>query len=95
MSFQAGCHRGGPADVVATFPKSAPFTGIDFEWPGLLAADNVEGGAMLFYNAGSGPPFAPATPLGSTAPTIEMEDISLCAFRAKFGGDGNDMCPLP
>ena len=83
----ASCHDGKEATVVATFNTTHGVTGIDFEWPGLLSTDGIG----TFFNDGD-QPFASTTPLGSNTVPF-MADISLCAFRAKFGGDGNDMCP--
>jgi hypothetical protein len=81
----ASCHNGGPATIVATFPLAHGVTGIDFEWPGLLSTDAF----FNIYNDGD-QPFTSTTPIGPT--NALLEDISLCGFRAKFGGDGNDMC---
>jgi hypothetical protein len=84
---QASCHDGLQAEVVATFPKSRGMTGIDFEWPGLLNTDLFS----LFNNGDQ--PFAMSVAHGPFGNTVTMEDLSLCAYRAKFGGDGNDKCP--
>jgi hypothetical protein len=81
----ASCHDGREATVVTTFNTTHGLTGIDFEWPGLLSTE-----LFNLYNDGN-QPFALPTLIGST--TTLLEDISLCGFRAKFGGDGNDMCP--
>ena len=59
------------------------------EWPGLLNTNL----SQLFNNGDQ--PFATATLVGSWGNTSSMEDISLCAFRGAFGGDGNDLCPYP
>ena len=84
----ASCHNGREATVVAEFtPPGRGFTGLDFEYPGLINADLDN-----LYNNGD-QPFAVSTLLGPTNALFGMEDISLCAFRAKFGGGGNDMCP--
>lgn len=86
----AHCKGGAAVSPVAMFPKGlVGMTGIDFEYPGLISADLVS-----VRNHG-GPPFAAFTPLGLWGNTFAMEDISLCAFRALLGGDGNDMCPYP
>jgi hypothetical protein len=61
-------------------------TGIDFEWPGLLNTD-----LFNLWNNGD-QPFTSSTFIGPTDAPFGLEDISLCGFRAKFGGDGNDMC---
>jgi hypothetical protein len=82
---QADCHDGLQVTPVAEFPKTNGMTGIDFEWPGLLSTN-----LFTFFNNGDAP-FAASTPIGATNGLVE--DISLCAFRAKFGGDGNDKCP--
>src|SRR2546425_5397365 len=85
----ASCHDGKEATVVATFPRAPTthgLTGIDFEWPGLLSTDAF----FNIYNDGN-PPFTSSTVIGPT--NALLEDISLCGFRAKFGGDGNDGCP--
>jgi hypothetical protein len=82
----AGCHDGKEAAVVATFFTAHGLTGIDFEWPGLLSAD-----PYFLYNDGN-QPFTSSTVIGPTNATFGLEDISLCGFRAKFGGDGNDGC---
>jgi hypothetical protein len=84
----SSCHNGGEATVVAEFPTPGghAVTGIDFEWPGLLNTD-----MQNLYNNGD-QPFATDTVIGPTNAPFGLEDISLCAFRAKFGGDGNDMC---
>jgi hypothetical protein len=80
----ASCHKGEEATVVAIFPKSRGMSGIDFEWPGLLNTD-----IFSLYNNGD-QPFTSSTVIGPTL--AALEDISLCGFRAKFGGDGNDGC---
>jgi hypothetical protein len=88
----ASCHDGKEATVVASFSRltrTNGLLGIDFEWPGLLSADLV---SNSFYNDGD-QPFATSTLIGPTTAFFNIEDISLCGFRAKFGGDGNDMCP--
>ena len=81
----ASCHDGKEATVVATFTTAHGLTGIDFEWPGLLSTD-----VFTIYNDGN-PPFMSSTVIGPT--NALLEDIALCGFRAKFGGDGNDGCP--
>jgi hypothetical protein len=83
----ASCHDGREATIVASFNTTHGMTGIDFERPGLLSTDGVSG---LFDDGDQ--PFATSTPIGPTTVPF-LADISLCAFRAKFGGDGNDMCP--
>jgi hypothetical protein len=83
----AGCHDGKEATVVATFLTTHGLTGIDFEWPGLLSTDAF----FNIYNDGN-QPFTSSTVIGPTNATFGLEDISLCGFRAKFGGDGNDGC---
>lgn len=82
----ASCHGGKEATVVATFTVSHGMTGIDFEWPGLLSTNL----AALFNDGDQ--PFATSTPIGPTGALFGLEDISLCGYRAKFGGDGNDGC---
>ena len=84
----SSCHNGGQATEVAEFPTPGGHgvTGIDFEWPGLLNTDMHD-----LYNNGN-QPFATSTFIGPTNAPFGLEDISLCGFRAKFGGDGNDMC---
>jgi len=88
----ASCHDGREATVVASFPKNRAIgvTGIDFEWPGLLETD-VLADSFLYNNFDQ--PFATSTSYGIWGDTFTMEDISLCGFRAKFGGDGRDFCP--
>src|SRR5437867_34081 len=81
----ASCHDGKEATVVATFLTTHGLTGIDFEWPGLLSTDAF----FNIYNDGD-QPFTPSTVIGPT--NALLEDITLCGFRAKFGGDGNDGC---
>jgi hypothetical protein len=81
----ASCHDGKEATVVTTFFTTHGLTGIDFEWPGLLSTD-----IFTLYNDGD-QPFTSSSVIGET--NALMEDISLCGFRAKFGGDGNDGCP--
>ena len=81
----ASCHDGKQATVVTTFPTTHGLTGIDFEWPGLLSTDAF----FNIYNDGN-QPFTSSTPIGPT--NALLEDISLCGFRAKFGGVGNDGC---
>jgi hypothetical protein len=84
----SSCHDGKAATVVANLPNiSHGVTGIDFEWPGLLSTD-----LFNLYNDGN-QPFTSSTFIGTTGAPFGLEDISLCGFRAKFGGDGNDMCP--
>jgi hypothetical protein len=84
----ASCHNGDEATVVTSFNTTHGLTGIDFEWPGLLSADVFAGS---LYNDGN-QPFTSSTVIGPTGATFGLEDISLCGFRAKFGGDGNDWC---
>jgi hypothetical protein len=88
---QADCHGGRVVTPVAEFAKMTPFgvTGIDFEWPGLLNTN----GFLLFNNGDQ--PFATPTLHGPWLNTPAIQDISLCGYRAKFGGDGNDACPYP
>jgi len=86
---QADCHGGQMVTPIMEFAKATPMSGIDFEWPGLLAANL----SSLFNNGDQ--PFTTPTLVGAWGNTFEMEDISLCGFRAAFGGDGNDMCTLP
>jgi hypothetical protein len=82
----SSCHNGQEATVVTEFTTDHGVTGIDFERPGLLNTD-----LQNLYNNGD-QPFATSTLIGPTNAPFGLEDISLCAFRAKFGGDGNDMC---
>jgi hypothetical protein len=82
----ADCHKGTQVTPVAQFPKLRGMTGIDFEWLGFLYTELFQ-----FWNGGD-QPFTDNTYLGLTGTTY-MEDISVCGFRAKFGGDGNDGCP--
>jgi hypothetical protein len=84
---QATCHRGEEAKIAATYVLDHGVTGIDLEWPGLLNTDT-----QMLYNNGD-KPFAAGQLYGSTNPSFTIEDISLCAFRAKVGGDGSDRCP--
>ena len=84
----SSCHNGREATVVAEFVVTDHgITGLDFEWPGLINADLYD----LFNNGDK--PFATSTLIGPTNAPFGLEDVSLCAFRAKFGGGGNDMCP--
>ena len=84
----SSCHNGREATVVAEFVVTDHgITGLDFEWPGLINADLYD----LFNNGDK--PFATSTFIGPTTAPFGLEDVSLCAFRAKFGGGGNDMCP--
>jgi hypothetical protein len=83
----ADCHNGKLVTPVASFPKTRGMTGIDFEWLGLLNTD-----LHFAYNNGD-QPFATTTVLGPTGAVFGLEDIALCAYRAKFGGGGNDGCP--
>ena len=82
------CHDGRQVTPVFSFPKTRGMTGIDFEWLGLLNTDSVVG-----YNDGD-QPFTTTTVLGPMG-LHHIEDISVCGYRAKFGGDGNDGCPYP
>jgi hypothetical protein len=88
---QSDCHGGQVVRPVMEFPKTTPggVSGIDMEWPGLLNANSL---TRNIHNNGNQPFTAPLL-LGSG--TDSIKDISLCGFRAKFGGDGNDFCPLP
>jgi hypothetical protein len=86
---QSACHGGQEVTPVAEFEKNNPMSGIDFEWPGLLNTDSDE-----LFNDGA-PPFATSTSHGQWGNTDAMEDITLCGFRATFGGRGNDMCRHP
>ena len=84
----ADCHNGRPVTPVAQYAKARGMTGIDFEWMGLIYTE-----VFQFWNGGD-QPFADNTYLGLNGTTY-MEDISVCGFRAKFGGGGNDGCPYP
>ena len=86
---QSACHGGQQVTPVAEFSKDHGMSGIDFEWPGLLNTDSEE----LFNNGA--PPFGTSTSHGPWGNTDVMEDITLCGFRATFGGRGNDMCRHP
>ena len=86
------CKNGAQVTPVADYPKVVDMSGIDFEWPGLLATDNVN-----VYNLG-GPPFSSASLYGPWGPpppdgngTQQMEDISLCASNAQL--DNVQTCP--
>ena len=85
----SSCHNGQQGTVVAAFPTPGGrgVTGIDFEAPGLLNTDLHD-----LWNNGD-QPFTNSMHIGPTNTPFGLEDISLCAFRAKFGGGGNDMCP--
>jgi hypothetical protein len=82
------CHNGELITPVSAFPKVQGMTGMDFEWLGLLYSNiyNVR-------NAGNQPFPEPHLFLGPTLPADFIEDISVCGYRAKFGGGGNDSCP--
>jgi hypothetical protein len=88
---QADCHDGDVVTPVMEFAKTTPggVTGIDAEWPGLLVST-----LPALFNHDS-PPFAAFTPHGAYGNSAQVEDISLCGFRATIGGGGNDKCPLP
>ena len=83
----ASCHNGQQVTPVATFVPPRGTTGMDFEWLGMLDTNLVTS-----FNDGN-QPFTGGVALGLTLSLIE--DISVCGFRAKFGGDGNDGCPYP
>jgi hypothetical protein len=83
----ASCHDGKQATVVTSFNTTHGLTGIDFEWPGLLSTDAF----FNIYNDGD-QPFTSSTVIGPAGALFGLEDISLCGFRAKLGGDGNDGC---
>jgi len=85
----ADCHNGQQVTPVASFPKTRGMTGIDFEWLGLLNTD-----LAFSYNNGD-QPFTTTVFLGPTGAVFGVEDISVCGYRAKFGGGGNDGCPYP
>ncbi len=79
------CKGGAQVTPVADYSKAVDMSGIDFEWPGLLANDNSN-----IYNLG-GPPFSPASAYGPWGNTTDMEDISLCASGAQMGSQ--ETCP--
>ena len=81
------CKNGQEITPIWQFPKTQGMTGIDFEWMGLLYVNvyNVR-------NAGNQPFAEPHVVLGPTY-TAYTNDIAVCGYRAKFGGDGNDACP--
>ena len=87
----ADCHNGRLVTPVHSFSKTRGMTGIDFEWLGLLNTD----GSVSYNNDDQ--PFATTTVLGLTGtppfPVNNLEDIAVCGYRAKFGGDGKDACP--
>jgi hypothetical protein len=85
----ASCHDGREATIVASFGNTHGLTGIDFEWPGMLSSSGPFG---ELFNDGD-QPFTSSTLLGPSGAPFGIEDVSLCGFRAKFGGGGNDMCP--
>ncbi|HYS10027.1 MAG TPA: hypothetical protein VEP66_14895 [Myxococcales bacterium] len=82
------CHQGRLVTPVAQFPKTRGMTGIDFEGPGLLYVNIFQ-----VFNAGD-QPFDESLNvfLGPTG-TSFTEDISMCGYRGRFGGKGNDDCP--
>jgi hypothetical protein len=82
------CHNGQLITPVWQFPKVQGMTGIDFEWLGLLYSNIYN-----IRNAGNQPFPEPHLFLGLTAPADFIQDISICGYRAKFGGGGNDSCP--
>jgi hypothetical protein len=88
---QASCHSGEIVTPVAEFEKTTPngVTGIDFEWPGLLNTNED----TLFNNGDD--PFTTPVSHGEFGNSRSVQDITLCGFRAAFGGDGNDMCQEP
>jgi hypothetical protein len=91
---QSDCHNGNQVTPILEFPKTTPggVSGIDFEYGGLLNTN-----LSLFYNNHDAP-FTTSTllpPIGPQRTQAGVEDISVCGFRAKFGGDGNDFCPYP
>ena len=73
------CKGGARVTPVASYPKVVGMSGIDFEWPGLLATDNAE-----LFNLG-GPPFSSASSYGMWGNTSDMEDITVCAAKAQLG----------
>jgi len=85
----ADCHKGQQVTPVTSFSKARGMTGIDFEWLGLLNTD-----LAFSYNNGD-QPFTTTVFLGPTGAVFGVEDISVCGYRAKFGGSGNDGCPYP
>src|SRR5438270_205935 len=85
---QADCHGGQMVTPIMEFAKATPMSGIDFEWPGLLAANL----SSLFNNGDK--PFTTLTLVCAWGNTFELEDISLCGFVVALGGDGNDMCTV-
>lgn len=86
---QATCHLGAEATVVSSTNTDHGVTGTDFEWPGLLNANET----TLFNNGDYATPlWGPGVPLGPTGATFGTEDISLCGYSATFGGDGSDQC---
>ena len=88
---QADCHGGQVVTPVMEFLKTTPggVSGIDYEWPGLLNTNL----SALFNNGDD--PFTTPVAHGPFGNSNGIEDISLCGFRATFGGGGNDMCTLP
>lgn len=85
----ADCHNGQQVTPVFAFGKTRGMTGIDFEWLGLLNTD-----LSVSYNNGD-QPFSSTVILGPTLAVFGVEDISVCGYRAKFGGGGADGCPYP
>lgn len=81
------CKNGKQITPVYQFPKAQGMTGIDFEWMGLLYVNIFQ-----VRNAGNQPFAEPHQFLGPTG-TAYTNDIAVCGYRAKFGGDGNDGCP--
>ncbi|OLC53776.1 MAG: hypothetical protein AUH92_05280 [Acidobacteria bacterium 13_1_40CM_4_69_4] len=79
------CKGGVQVTPVASYPKVVGMSGIDFEWPGLLANDNSK-----LYNLG-GPPFSSSSLYGPWGNTTDMEDITLCAAGARM--DQVETCP--
>lgn len=88
---QSDCHNGNQVTPVAEVPKTVNATGIDVEWGGMLTS-----ALDRFHNQGDYP-FSANTVIGLSGEPflLGIEDVSVCGFRAKFGGDGNDFCPYP
>jgi len=80
------CKGGDQVIPVAEFTKGNGMSGVDFEGPGLLGTDETN---LDIYGD---QPFSSDTSYGPFGNTMEMEDMSLCAYKTVFGG-ADASCP--
>ena len=93
---QADCHNGQQAPSLGELAKGHGIDGLDYEWNGSTSNDVF---TSWYNDGGPVPDFTTNHIVGSNGGISEVEDISMCGYRATFvttpGSAGNDFCPYP